>query len=95
MTYYYDPRNRRPYKERMRNRCIAAGVFIILCVFIASCIFGEKAEVSEAKVAEEQLTAEPAAQTPDTLTAEAPATAATEIPAPAATDANAAAPSPP
>ncbi len=90
MTYYYDPRNRRPYKERMRNRCIAAGVFIILCVFIASCIFGEKAEVSEAKVAEEQLTAEPAAQTPDTLTAEAPATAATEIPAPAATDANAA-----
>ena len=89
MTYYYDPRNRRPYKERMRNRCIAAGVFIILCVFIASCIFGEKAEVSEAKVAEEQLTAEPAAQTPDTLTAEAPATAATEIPAPAATDANA------
>jgi cell division protein FtsI/penicillin-binding protein 2 len=73
----------------MRNRCIAAGVFIILCVFIASCIFGEKAEVSEAKVAEEQLTAEPAAQTPDTLTAEAPATAATEIPAPAATDANA------
>lgn len=90
MTYYYDPRNRRPYKERMRNRCIAAGVFIILCVFIASCIFGEKAEVSEAKVAEEQLTAEPAAQTPDTLAAEAPATAATEIPAPAATDANAA-----
>lgn len=90
MTYYYDPRNRRPYKERMRNRCIAAGVFIILCVFIASCIFGEKAEVSEAKVAEEQLTGEPAAQTPDTLTAEAPATAATEIPAPAATDANAA-----
>ena len=61
MKYYYDPRNRRPYKERMRNRCIAAGVFIILCVFIASCIF----ESSE-KVAATKQGAEPAASVAET-----------------------------
>ena len=73
MKYYYDPRNRRPYKERMRNRCIAAGVFIILCVFIASCIFGEKTDKSEAKAAEDQLTEMPAAaESPEAPVAEQP-----------------------
>ena len=81
MKYYYDPQNRRPYKERMRNRCIAAGVFIILCVFIASCIFG-KDEQSATK-AQEQAAIQ---TTPDTLVAEQPAT---ETPSPAATDGNA------
>ena len=57
MKYYYDPLNRRPYKERMRNRCIAAGVFIILCVFIASCIFGNK-DSANAPEAGDQITAE-------------------------------------
>ena len=81
MKYYYDPRNRRPYKERMRNRCIAAGVFIILCVFIASCIFGKDEQT--ATKAPEQAAIETA---PDTLAAEQPAT---EMSAPAATDGNA------
>ena len=70
MKYYYDPLNRRPYKERMRNRCIAAGVFIILCVFIASCIFGNKdsANAPEAsdQIAAEQPFAEQPAVAPET-----------------------------
>lgn len=72
MKYYYDPLNRRPYKERMRNRCIAAGVFIILCVFIASCIFGNKDNAngpeSQAadQIAAEQLAAEQPAVAPET-----------------------------
>ena len=70
MKYYYDPLNRRPYKERMRNRCIAAGVFIILCVFIASCIFGNKdsANAPEAgdQIAAEQPSAEQPAVAPET-----------------------------
>ena len=70
MKYYYDPLNRRPYKERMRNRCIAAGVFIILCVFIASCIFGNKdsANAPEAsdQIAAEQPSAEQPAAAPET-----------------------------
>ena len=70
MKYYYDPLNRRPYKERMRNRCIAAGVFIILCVFIASCIFGNKdsANAPEAgdQIAVEQPSAEQPAVAPET-----------------------------
>ena len=75
MKYYYDPRNRRPYKERMRNRCIAAGVFIILCVFIASCIFGEKTDKAEAKAAEDQLPEMPAAtESPEAPVAEQPTT---------------------
>ncbi|MCR5377882.1 MAG: penicillin-binding protein [Fibrobacter sp.] len=44
MKYYYDPKNRRPYKERMRNRCIAAAVFIIFCTLIGSCIFGGESD---------------------------------------------------
>ena len=81
MKYYYDPRNRRPYKERMRNRCIAAGVFIILCVFIASCIFGKDEQA--ATKGQGQAAIETA---PDTLAGELPAT---ETPSPAATDGNA------
>ena len=81
MKYYYDPQNRRPYKERMRNRCIAAGVFIILCVFIASCIFGKDEQA--ATKGQGQAAIETA---PDTLVAEQPAT---ETPSPAATDGNA------
>ncbi len=45
--YYYDPQNRRPYKERMRNRCIAALIFIALCALIGSCIFGSDEENAE------------------------------------------------
>lgn len=63
MKYYYDPLNRRPYKERMRNRCIAAGVFIILCVFIASCIFGGK-DTAAANAPESQATDQTAAEQP-------------------------------
>jgi len=65
MKYYYDPLNRRPYKERMRNRCIAAGVFIILCVFIASCIFGNKGSAN-APEAGDQIAAEQPAAAPET-----------------------------
>lgn len=75
MKYYYDPQNRRPYKERMRNRCIAAGVFIILCVFIASCIF-DKDEQAATK-GQGQAAIETA---PDTLAGELPATVATDMP---------------
>lgn len=75
MKYYYDPRNRRPYKERMRNRCIAAGVFIILCVFIASCIFGKDEQA--ATKGQGQAAIETA---PDTLAGELPATVATDMP---------------
>ena len=39
MKYYYDPQNRLPYKKRLRNRCIAIAVFVILCTLIGSCIF--------------------------------------------------------
>ena len=75
MKYYYDPQNRRPYKERMRNRCIAAGVFIILCVFIASCIFGKDEQA--ATKGQGQAAIETA---PDTLAGERPATVATDRP---------------
>lgn len=75
MKYYYDPQNRRPYKERMRNRCIAAGVFIILCVFIASCIFGKDEQA--ATKGQGQAAIETA---PDTLAGELPATVATDMP---------------
>ena len=44
MKYYYDPNNRLPYKKRLRNRCIAIAVFVLICALIGSCIFksGEK-----------------------------------------------------
>lgn len=45
--YYYDPENRRPYRERMRNRCIAAGIFLLICILIGSCIFGGNDEGSD------------------------------------------------
>ncbi|MCQ2062946.1 MAG: penicillin-binding protein [Fibrobacter sp.] len=60
--YYYDPENRRPYKERMRNRCIAALVFIALCTLIGSCIFSENDE----QASESQATAQAAPQAPET-----------------------------
>lgn len=60
--YYYDPENRRPYKERMRNRCIAALVFIALCTLIGSCIFSENDE----QASESQTTAQAAPQAPET-----------------------------
>ena len=39
MKYYYDPQNRLPYKKRLRNRCIAITLFVIICVSIGSCIY--------------------------------------------------------
>lgn len=36
---YQEPRERLPYAVRMRNRCIAAALFLILCFGIGSCIF--------------------------------------------------------
>ena len=44
MKYYYDPQNRLPYKKRLRNRCIAIAIFVVICALIGSCIFksGEK-----------------------------------------------------
>ena len=39
MKYYYDPQNRLPYKKRLRNRCIAITLFVIICASIGSCIY--------------------------------------------------------
>lgn len=50
MKYYYDPKNRRPYKERMRNRCIAAAIFIAMCAGIGSCIYQSGASKNENQV---------------------------------------------
>lgn len=44
---YIEPKDRLPYAVRMRNRCIAAIVFVILCGIIGSCIFGDKEEPSQ------------------------------------------------
>lgn len=46
---YIEPKPRLPYAVRMRNRCIAAAVFILICAGIGSCIFGgddKKSEIS-------------------------------------------------
>ena len=56
---YIEPRERLPYAVRMRNRCIAAAVFVFLCGIIGSCIFGGSDEkTAESSAAESSVAAE-------------------------------------
>lgn len=44
---YIEPKKRLPYAVRMRNRCIAAAIFIAICALIGSCIFGGNDKTKE------------------------------------------------